>query len=330
MQYRTLPGTNIAVSEVGFGVWTLATGWWGDKDDAEAVGLLHQALDAGITLYDTADSYGNGRGETLLRDAFADRRDEVVYATKVGYDWYSQERPRGQRELPHDWSPEFVRSSCERSLERLGTDRIDVYQLHNPRMDAIRSDELFATLDDLVSEGKVLSYGVALGPAIGWRDEGLAAMRRRPIDLLQIIHNILEQEPGTDLVAGAAETDTGLFVRVPHSSGLLEGKYTPETTFPQGDHRRHRPRSWLIEGLKKIETLEFLTEDRPYTLGQAALKWLLASPEIVTTLPNIYGPEQIEEFAAASDLPDLTAEDLERIDALRADNFGVEPVPTEA
>lgn len=329
MQHRTLPGTDITMSEVGFGVWTLATGWWGDKDDAEAVRLLHQAFDAGITLYDTADSYGNGRGETILRDAFSTRRDAVVYSTKVGYDWYSYDRPRGQRELPHDWSPEFVRRSCERSLERLGTDHIDVYQLHNPRMDAIRSDELFATLDDLVSEGKVRSYGVALGPKIGWKDEGLAAMRRRPIDSLQIIHNILEQDPGADLIAGAAETDTGLMVRVPHSSGMLEGKYTSETTFPEGDHRRHRPRSWLIEGLQKIESLAFLTEDRPHTLGQAALKWLLAAPEVITTLPNIYGAEQIDEFAAASDLPDLSPEDLERIDALYAENFGVETVAAE-
>ncbi len=330
MQHRTLPGTDITMSEVGFGVWTLATGWWGDNDDAEAIRLLHQALDAGITLYDTADSYGNGRGETILRDAFADRRDAVVYSTKVGYDWYNHTRPRGQRELPHDWSPEFVRNSCERSLERLGTDYIDVYQLHNPRMDAVGSDELFGTLDDLVSEGKLRSYGVALGPAIGWRDEGLAAMRRRSIDSLQMIHNILEQDPGTDLIAGARETETGLFVRVPHSSGMLEGKYTPQTTFPEGDRRRHRPRPWLIEGLQKIETLSFLTEDRPYTLGQAALKWLLATPEIVTTLPNIYGSEQIEEFAAAPDLPDLGDEDLQRIAELFAENFGVEQVAAEA
>ena len=99
MRYRTIPQTDISVSEVGFGVWTLATGWWGEKDDSESIRLLHAALDRGITLFDTADSYGSGRGETLLADAFADRRERVVYATKVGYDWYNHERPRGQREL---------------------------------------------------------------------------------------------------------------------------------------------------------------------------------------------------------------------------------------
>lgn len=327
MRYRMLPRTDITVSEVGFGVWTLATGWWGEKDDREAVALLHAALERGITLYDTADSYGNGRGETILADAFAGRRDEVVYSTKVGYDWCRNTGPRGQRELPHDWSPRHVRLACERSLERLRTDHIDVYQLHNPRMDAIDSDELFATLDDLVAEGKVRSYGVGLGPRIGWRDEGLAAMARRPITSLTMIHNMLEQDPGTDLIAGAREADIGLFVRVPHSSGMLEGKYTAETTFPPEDHRSHRPRSWLLEGLRKIEALRFLTEDRPHTLGQAALKWLLAEPRIVTVLPNIYGMEQLEEFAAAPELPDLTAADLARVAELHAVNFGLEAAP---
>jgi aryl-alcohol dehydrogenase-like predicted oxidoreductase len=326
MRYRTLPGTDVEVSEVGFGVWTLSTGWWGDRDDDEAVALLRAALDHGVTTFDTADSYGNGRGETLLAKAFEGRRDEVVYATKFGYDFYNYDRPRGQRELPHDWSPKHIRFACEESLRRLGTDHIDVYQLHNPRMGAIRDDELFGVLDELRAEGKIRSYGVALGPAIGWREEGVAAMRDRDIAMLQVIHNMLEQDPGRDFLPVANETGTGLFVRVPHSSGMLEGKYTPETTFPPNDHRSHRPRSWLVEGLQKIDALRFLTEDRPYSLGQAALKWLLSEPAVVTTLPNIYAAEQLEEFAAAPDLPDLTEDDLERVDELYARNFGVEPV----
>jgi aryl-alcohol dehydrogenase-like predicted oxidoreductase len=143
---------------------------------------------------------------------------------------------------------------------------------------------------------------------------------------MQIIHNLLEQDPGSDFIAAAREHDCGLWARVPHSSGMLEGKYTIETTFPKNDHRSHRPRSWLIEGLKKIEQLDFLTEGREQTLGQAALKWLLAEPCMTTTLPNIYGEEQLEEFAAAPDLPDLTKDDLEKIAALYAENFGVEAV----
>jgi aryl-alcohol dehydrogenase-like predicted oxidoreductase len=325
MRYRTIPGTDVSVSEVGFGVWTLSTGWWGEKDDDEAVRLLHAALDRGITLFDTADTYGAGRGETLLAQAFAGRRDRIAISTKFGYAWEGHQGPRGQRELPHDWSPDFIRRACEGSLRRLGTDVIDVYALHNPRMDAIDDDAIFEVLEDLQAQGKIRSYGVALGPKIGWRDEGLRTMRHRGVPSLQIIHNMLEQDPGRELVACARETGTGLIVRVPHSSGLLEGKYTAETTFPPNDHRSHRPREWLVEGLQKVEALRFLTEDRPHTLGQVALKWLLAEETVVTTLPNVYGIEQLEEFAAAPDLPDLSPEDLARIEELYGANFGVVP-----
>ena len=112
-----------------------------------------------------------------------------------------------------------------------------------------------------------------------------------------------------------------MIVRVPHSSGMLEGNLTEDTVFGEGDHRRHRPRSWLTEGVRKIATLDFLTGER--TLGQAALRWILADPNVATTLPNIYGVEQIREFAAAADVPDLSAEELDRVGALYADNFGV-------
>jgi aryl-alcohol dehydrogenase-like predicted oxidoreductase len=194
-------------------------------------------------------------------------------------------------------------------------------------MDAIGNDELFATLEDLEREGKVRSWGVALGPAIGWREEGVRALQERPgMTAMQIIHNLLEQDPGADFLEAARENEVAMMARVTHSSGMLEGKYTVETTFPKNDHRSHRPRSWLLEGLQKIDRLEFLTKDREQTLGQAALKWLLADPLMVTTLPNIYGMEQLDEFAAAPDLPDLTEEDLETISALFAENFGVEPV----
>ena len=115
-------------------------------------------------------------------------------------------------------------------------------------------------------------------------------------------------------------------VRVPHSSGMLEGNLTADTVFPKHDHRRHRPRSWLLEGVQKVATLDFLTEGTGRTLGQAALRWLLADEQIATTLPNIYGAEQLAEFAGASDVADLTDAELARVAALYDDNFGVTPV----
>jgi aryl-alcohol dehydrogenase-like predicted oxidoreductase len=323
MRYRALAGTDLHVSEVGFGVWTVTAGWWGDYSDEQAIGMIRRALNLGITFFDTADTYGDGRGETLLAEALGADRERVVIGTKFGYDASRQEGPRGQRELPQDWSPAFVRAACEASLRRLGTDRIDCWQLHNPKMDAIERDDLWQTLDDLRREGKVRSYGVALGPRIGWREEGLRALRERGVPSIQIIHNLLEQEPGADLITAARETGASVIVRVPHSSGLLEGHFTEETTFAPGDHRRHRPKEWLIDGVQKVEQLRFLEAGGRRTLGQAALQWLLAEPAVTSTLPNIYDEAQLAEFATAPDVPDLTDEEMRRCAELYAENFGV-------
>jgi aryl-alcohol dehydrogenase-like predicted oxidoreductase len=326
MRYRKLANTDVFLSEVGFGVWTVSAGWWGEFSDDQAADLLRRALDLGVTFFDTGDTYGNGRGETVLATAFKGQRDKVVIGTKFGYDFYSNpDLNRGQRERPHDWSPTFIRFALEQSLKRLETEYVDLWMLHNPRMDAILKDDVFELLERLKAEGKIRAYGASLGPAIGGTEHGDDVLLSRQIDALQIIYNLLEQDPGRRFIPLARERNVGLLVRVPHSSGMLEGKYTPETTFPPSDHRSHRPRSWLIEGLQKIETLKFLYEERGMTLGQAALKWVLAEPTITSAQPNIYDLEQLEEFAAAPDLPDLSADDLDRVAALYARNFDLQP-----
>jgi aryl-alcohol dehydrogenase-like predicted oxidoreductase len=329
MKYRTYPNSGVTVSEVGFGLWTTATGWWGDTSDDDAVATLQAAHDLGITLYDAADTYGNGRSEEQLARAFAGRRDEVVYATKFGYDFSNraQER-RGQAELPQDFSPAFVRQALEASLRRLGTEYVDIYQMHNARMAQIEDDTIWELLESFKHEGKIRMYGVALGPAIGWLYEGVDAVRRRNVASLQIIWNILEQFPGNEQIRAAAdaEANTGYMIRVPHSSGMLEGHYTADTTFPANDHRRHRPREWLINGIRKVEELRFL--ERPdRTLGQAAIAWLLNEPRVMTVLPNIYDREQLAEFAKAPDAPPLTADEVARIETLYQKNFGIDEAP---
>ncbi len=329
MKYRTYPQSDVTVSEVGFGLWTTSTGWWGDKSDDEAVAMLREANDLGITLFDAADTYGNGRSEEQLAKAFGDRRERVIYATKFGYDFSNAaEARRGQFELPQDFSPAFVRKALEASLRRLQTDYVDIYQMHNARMSQVDDAALWELLEALKQEGKIRMYGVALGPAIGWLGEGVEAVRRRHVPSLQIIWNILEQYPGGEQIRAAEESraPTGYMIRVPHSSGMLEGHYTAETTFPANDHRRHRPREWLINGVKKVDQLRFL--ERPgRTLGQAAISWLLAEPRVMTVLPNIYDREQLAEFAAAPDAPPLTSDELARIAALYAENFGIEEAP---
>jgi aryl-alcohol dehydrogenase-like predicted oxidoreductase len=330
MKYRTVPNTDLSVSTVGFGVWTVSTTWWGITDDAVGLDLMRRAYERGITFFDTADTYGDGKGETLLAEALGDRRDKIVIGTKFGYDFYTDNERRGQRERPQDFSPRFVRFTCEQSLARLGTDYIDIYQVHNPRMTAVQNDELFATLEDLKREGKIRHYAAALGPANGWEAEGLALTRNRGIVTLQIIYNMFEQDPGRRLIEAAERDGVGVILRVPHSSGLLEGQYTLDTTFAPGDHRSHRPREWLIEGLQKLKRVAFLTEGTGRTIAQAAIQYCLESPNVVSVLPNVYNAEQLEEFAAGADVPPLTAQEFARIAGMYPHNFGVEKVYNEA
>jgi len=330
MKFRTYKNTDLRVSEVGFGLWTVSTGWWGNFTEGEAIALMHKAFDLGITLFDAADTYGNGLSEDLIAKAFPTQRDEIAIATKVGYDFvhYGQARGRGQREIPQDFSPEAIMRATDAALKRLKTDRIDLLQLHNIRMEQVDQDPLWTTLEKLKASGKIRYYGIALGPAIGWLYEGTDCIRKREITSVQHIYNMLEQHPGRAMHDAATEAgeDTMFLVRVTHSSGMLEGKYTAETVFPPTDHRSHRPRSWLLNGIKKIDQLRFL-ENSKRSLGQAALQWLLADERVASTLPNIYNEEQLIEFARAPETSPLTSDELAKIDQLYSENFGIEEEP---
>jgi aryl-alcohol dehydrogenase-like predicted oxidoreductase len=366
MRYRKLHNTDLQLSELGFGTWTVSTGWWGNYTDEEAQRIIRRAIDHGINYIDTADAYGNGRGETILAPILKDH-PELIVGTKFGYDFYNNpERPRGQRELPQDMSPKFVRFACEQSMKRLGVDHIAIYQPHNPRVVTLMEDEHWETLEALKSEGKITSYGPSLGPAIGWRDEGIYANAVRHAPVTQMIYNVLEQDPGREFIlaaergpsyGGVAEAmkgetnkkvcepteafeqsfrawkvdpDPQFLIRVTHSSGMLEGKYTLETKFDADDHRSHRPRAWLVEGVQKVERLEPLCEKRGVTIGQLALLWLYAHPSIVSALPNIYNEEQLEEFAGASQHAPLDDAEMEEIHQMYIRHFDVAPYAEEA
>src|ERR1700674_5396180 len=327
MRYRIYKNTDLRVSEVGFGLWTVSTGWWGQFTEGEAIALMHKAFDLGITLFDAADTYGNGLSEELISKAFPNQRDQIVVATKVGYDFvtHGETRGRGQREIPQDFSPDAIVRATDAALRRLKTDRIDLLQLHNIRMEQIYDDAVSTTLEKLQASGKIRYYGIALGPAVGWLYEGVNCIRERNVTSVQHIYNLLEQHPGRAMQEAATEAgkDTMFLIRVTHSSGMLEGKYSAETVFPPNDHRNHRPRSWLLNGVKKIDRLHFL-ENSERTLGQAALQWLLEHARVASTLTNIYEAAQLIEFAQAPGCHALTSDEMEKIAELYADNFGVE------
>ncbi|MEM3161037.1 MAG: aldo/keto reductase [Nitrososphaera sp.] len=326
MKYRRLGKSDIRVSEIGFGAWTIALDWWGKKiDDDEAIRMLKKAYDLGINFYETADMYGKGRSEKLIGQAFKDMRNEVVYSTKWGYDLYSAEQI-GHNELPQKHDPEFLQFALKQSLERLQTDYIDVYSLHNPKMDAMQNDELFAALDDLVKKGAIKSHGVALGPAIGWKEEGIFAIENRNITCLQTVYNILEQDPGRDLIRSAQENDVGIMVRVPDASGLLTGKVNASTKFDKNDHRSFRKQEFIKEAMQKIDNMKPIADKRGWNITQLAIKFILSQPQISVVLPTMISVEELEMFASISDGNYLSPDESARLTEMYENNFFVKPV----
>ena len=329
MRRRSFGDTDLQTSAVGFGTWALGSDWWGEHEDPDR--LVARALDLGITFFDTGDTYGQGLNEEIVGAALersGSPRDAYELSTKFGYVIDADRTAHKESERPHDWTPDHTRRALEASLRRLRTDYVDLYQLHNPRMDGIAADELFAELEALKAEGKLREYGVALGPKIGWLEEGIRAIEDRPgVATLQTVYNLLEQAPGADFLEAAERHGVGVIARVPTSSGLLEGHLTPEHTFEGNDHRRHRPRSWLIEGLQKVDQLEFLRRDGERTLAQAAFKYVLAQPAIGCVVHTVNTTAQLEEWGAAGTdaVPDLEEDELARVDELYAAGFGLAP-----
>ncbi|GHF34989.1 aryl-alcohol dehydrogenase-like predicted oxidoreductase [Deinococcus metalli] len=337
MEYRKLQGTDLTVSAVGFGVWTVGTTWWGVKDEGMGKQLLRRAFDLGVTFFDNADTYASGRAEELQREALGDVRDRIVIGTKFGYDIYNNPERAGQQERPHDWSPAHLRRALEGSLRRLGTDYIDYYQLHNPRMDALQpgsalADDLWAELDRAKAEGLIRAYGTALGPALNERqiEEGVSSVRDRRAPT-QIIYNLLEQMLGERILPVAEDVGVGVVARVPHASGLLEGYMTLDTEFEPGDHRNWRlttnarRKAWMEDGLKKVEQInEQFVAGRGRTIGQLAIQFALRSPAMASVLPNIYSAVGLDEYVQAFDAAPLMGAEYDAIQALYRANFGME------
>ena len=327
MKYRKLLATDLVLSEVGFGVWSVATNWWGNIERKDAINLLRHARDLGITFFDTAPVYGDGLGETILAEAFtASEMLELVVGTKFGYDIGA---PRdGHRERPHDWSPDAIRAGCEASLKRLQIECIDLYQMHNPRIDAIRREDTFAALDELKTDGKIRHYAVAVGPDLGWQDEGLAAVYERKVPA-QIIYSLLEQHPARAIVDAATANDVGIFTRVPHASGMLDGTYTKDSVlddlpFSASDHRSHRRLRWMRAAIQKLAMLDAVLGDYEATIGQLAIKFCLMTDVVASCTPTITNGEMLEEYAATADYPPISEDDLATILELGNTNFGID------
>lgn len=323
MKYRNLGNSGLKVSEIGFGTWTLGLDWWGKKlEEEESVKLLKHAYDIGINFFETADMYGKGKSEKILSKAFKGMRNDVIYSTKWGYDMYNAEQI-GHSEIPQKHNVDFLSFALTESMKRLETDFIDVYSLHNPRMDAIKNDLLFDELDNLVKSGKIKSHGVALGPAIGWKDEGLYAIENRNIVSLQTVYNILEQDPGREFLSAIDKKNrtVGLMVRVPDASGILTGKVNENTVMDKNDHRSVRKKEWIIQAMKKIEKLKPIADSHGWNITEIAIKYILSQEQISVVLPTVTSIEEIDTFTQLSDGNYLNAGEKKQIEQMYEKNF---------
>lgn len=329
MKFRKLPRTDLVLSEVGFGVWTVATNWWGKIEDADKAALLENAVEEGINFFDTADTYGDGFGEEILATVLGHKRNDIVIATKFGYDIYDPTPRDGHKERAQKFDKEFVKYACEQSLRRLGTDYIDLYQAHNIKLADLERDELFETLEQLQFEGKIRHYGVALGPDIGWVEEGEYTLTQRQVASAQVIYSIMEQDPAKHFMRLAEENEVGLLSRVPHASNTLTGEFDDGLpTFDADDHRAHRKNEWLEEAMKKVARVRFLVQEDTRTMAQSAIQFVLKQPSIISVLPNFTNLLELKEYTSALETPEISDEEQAKLDELWEHGFDVsEPEP---
>lgn len=326
MQRRTIPGTNLNVSLLGFGNFVFGTNWWGQFTDEQGIELQNYAFDHGVNFFDTAPAYGNGRAEMLLAETirYAGRQNLII-STKFGYDFLSDPgEDGGHRERKQDFSPEFIRQDMEQSLQRMHIDYIDLYQAHNLKLSQF-NDELFSALASLRQEGKIREWGIALGPAIGWREEGYKAFEDYNAATVQTVFNMYEQDPGREFCKVTEICKSGgIIARVPTNSGILDEEFkSPDHQFPKHDHRKFRDRNWLIYGLKKNNLIRPIAKQYGLSIRQLAIKWLAAQPNLVTIEPNLLSRDDIAEFADACDDVTLSNETLKQINDLYASDFNL-------
>lgn len=314
MQYRSFGRTGWNVSEMGFGSWAIGGDAWGKTDDSEAVNALHRAIELGVNFIDTADVYGNGHSEQLIAQVRkAHPEQQLIIATKAG-----------RRLKPHVAAGynnrENLTSFVERSLSNLDVNAIDLLQLHCPPSEVYDMPEVFGILDDLVQQGKLRYYGVSVETVA----EALKAISYPNVQSVQIIFNMFRFKPAEQFFAAARERKVGIIVRVPLASGLLTGKFRPDTQFAERDHRNYNRYGQSFDqgetfsgvdydaGLAAVEELRQLVPEG-MTMAQFALRWILMFPEVSTVIAGAKNPQQAEDNTKASALPPLSNETMRRV-----------------
>jgi aryl-alcohol dehydrogenase-like predicted oxidoreductase len=312
MEYRTLGRTDWQVSTISFGAWAIGGGTFGTVTEDESVGALHRALDRGVNFFDTADVYGDGLSERLLGRLRKERKDPFYITTKAGR--------RLPKQTVEGYSKKNLNAFVDRSLKNLGVESIDLLQLHCPPTDLFYHPEAFDLCDDLVKAGKIRFYGVSVERV----EEALKAIEYPGVQSVQIIYNIFRQRPADLFFSEARRKKVGILARLPLSSGMLAGKMTAKSKFPQDDHRNYNRNGEAFDrgetfsgvpfdkGLAAVEELRALVPEGA-TLATFALRWILMQDAVTCVIPGGKRPSQVDENCSAAELAPLSDETLAKV-----------------
>jgi aryl-alcohol dehydrogenase-like predicted oxidoreductase len=311
MEQRVLGRTGRNVSVVGLGTWQLGADW-GEVADEDAITVLDAAVESGVTFFDTADVYGDGRSEQLIGRYLSERPDaDVFVATKMG---------RRVDQLPENYVLDNFRAWNDRSRKNLGVDTLDLVQLHCPPTAVYSSDEVFDALDTLVAEQRIAAYGVSVETC----EEALAAIARPGTASVQIILNPFRLKPLEEVLPAAAEAGVGIIARVPLASGLLSGKYTKDTVFAADDHRTYNRHGEAFDQGETFSGVDFATgveaaaelaelAGPDSTPARTALRWIVQQPGVTSVIPGARSAGQARANAAAADEPPLSHSTLDAV-----------------
>src|SRR5947209_3517314 len=312
MEYRAFGHTGWKISAIGFGAWGIGGDAWGTTDDKTSLAALHKAIDLGVNFIDTADVYGDGHSEQLIAQVRKSRNEQLIVATKAG-----------RRLNPHvaaGYNRQNLTSFVERSLRNLEVVALDLLQLHSAPSEVYDMPEVFSILDDLVQQGKIRFYGVSVERV----EEALKSITYPNVQSVQIIFNIFRQKPAEQFFPAARERQVGILARVPLASGLLTGKFRPNTQFAQNDHRSFNRHGEAFDagetfsgvdyetGLRAVEELRKLVPHGA-TMAQFALRWILMFPDVTTAIAGAKNPQQAADNVGAASLTPLSDEMMQKV-----------------
>ena len=332
MKYRKFGKFNWQISEIGFGAWAIGGTMWGPQNDDDSIKALHKAIDLGVNFIDTAQGYGAGHSEELIGKVLKERSEEMYVATKVPPKGYAPWPPPDNYDSRKSFPAEYIIEECEKSLKRLQRDYIDIYQFHTWASAFNIRDEWFEAMDKLRDQGKIRAIGVSVHDTTP--DSVIASLVNDRVDAVQVIYNIFEQYPQFNLLPIAQKKGTGIIVRVPFDEGSLTGKFTEQTTFPEGDVRQNYFRGnnlrVVVKRVKEIEIFKNEKKHSNWSMAEYALRFCLSHQGISTVIPGIRNVRQAEMNTTVSDGVLLGSEELEDLKKFywRRD-FWREEVPLE-